>query len=72
MNSSENFIETDFSIEERFGLIQRKPDKYGFPNNVVIGYESPKTGVSGIKAIVTHHPVIIHFKGVLGGRLTID
>ena len=39
---------------------------------MVFGNITPKTGVERIVAVIAHHPVIIHFKGIAGGFFTIN
>jgi hypothetical protein len=44
----------------------------GFADDVVLGNISPKSRVEGIMAVVAHHPVIIHFKGITVCLFTVD
>ena len=39
---------------------------------MVFGNETPVTGVGRVVAVITHHPVIIHLKGILVGLFTVD
>ena len=53
-------------------LVQRQPDEYCFSNDVVFRDKAPITRVGGIVAVVAHHPIVIHLKGVGISWLTID
>ena len=48
--------------------IPAEPDKHRFTDDMVKRHKAPVAGVFRIVAIVTHHPVIILFKRVLGNR----
>ena len=52
--------------------IVRPPDEYGFAHHVVFGHEAPVARVGRIVAIIAHHPIVIHLKGVAIGRLIVD
>lgn len=39
---------------------------------MVLGDETPETGVEGIVAVVAHHEVIVHLEGVGGSEATVD
>jgi hypothetical protein len=48
--------------------IPAEPDKHRFTDDMVKRHKAPVTRVFRIVAIVTHHPVVILFKRVLGYR----
>ena len=39
---------------------------------MILWYKAPKTAVGRVMTVITHHPVIVHLKGVVISRLTVD
>ena len=54
-----------YLTQERFILIQRKPDKISLPDNMILRNEAPVTGVGRIMTVVPHHPEVIHLESIL-------
>ncbi len=65
-------VPTDFSVKPATVFIERQPYNDRFAHSVVFGYKAPITGVGRIMAVVTHHPVVIHFEGIFIGFFTVD
>jgi hypothetical protein len=61
-----------YFMQETCIIIPAHPNKYGFANNVVLRNKTPVTRIFGIMAVIAHHPVIIHFKGISIGFLSVD
>ena len=53
-------------------LVEGEPDQNGLANDVVFRYKAPIARISGIVAVVTHHPVIVHLEGVAVSGLAVD
>ena len=58
-------------MEDVFVGVGTEPGDHGFAYDVVFGYVAPVTGIFGIVAVVAHHPVVIHFKGIGIGFLAV-
>jgi hypothetical protein len=39
---------------------------------MILRHKAPVTGVERVMTVVTHHPIVIHLKGILLGFLAID
>ena len=48
------------------------PHKDRFAYDVVFRHKSPIAGVGGVMAVIAHHPIVIHFKGIAGGQFSVD
>jgi hypothetical protein len=46
--------------------VPTEPDHPGLAHNTVFRNKSPEPAVLGTLAVVSHHPVIIHFEGIGG------
>src|ERR1700742_1954449 len=64
-----------YSLEQAvppYTLVPAHPDKPGLAYDMIFRYKTPVAGILRSMPVVPHHPVIIHLKGVLGGRLIIE
>ena len=69
---TEEAIPANTPIEETAILIQREPYHDRLTHHVIFGHETPVTAVGTVVAIIAHHPVVVVFKGIGGGLLSID
>ena len=53
-------------------FVPAHPDEGGFADDMVFGYETPEAGVLRVVAVITHHPIIVSFEGVLGYFFAIE
>ena len=51
-------------VKDVFVWVGAEPGDYGLTYNVILGYVAPITGIFGVVAVVAHHPIVVHFKGI--------
>ena len=72
-NGGKDPIPSDFPITYTIiDPINTEPNKNGFSNDMVFGNKSPKTTVFRTMTVISHHPVIVHFKCVLSTFFPVD
>ena len=68
----EQAVPTDFAVKPSTVFVKRQPYNNRFAHYVIFGHKTPIAGVGGVVTVVTHHPVIIHLKGISVGLFTVD
>src|ERR1700754_185729 len=48
------------------------PDQPGLTHNVIFGHKAPIAAILRTMTVITHHPVIVHFKSIAGSFLSVD
>ena len=71
MYPSEDPVPAD-PVPKGLAAVGAHPGKQGLAYNMVFGDKAPVARIFGVMAVIAHHPVIIHFKGVGIGFFTVD
>ena len=51
-------------MEEIGVAVPTHPNKQRFTNDVIFRHKTPVAAIFRIMAIIAHHPVVVHFKGI--------
>src|SRR6056300_713820 len=72
-HSSKHPIPTDTPVFDSIvNSFDTKPNKNGLTYNMIIRDKPPKPTVLRFMSVISHHPIIILFKGILISQIPID
>src|ERR1700741_1908115 len=61
-----------YLTKERGITIPAHPDEQRLAYNVVFGHKAPVARVFRVVAVIAHHPVVVHLKGITIGFYAVD